>query len=265
MRASGKLLWAYAACFYSLLYLPILVLIVLSFNDAPAIGFPIQGLTTRWYADALAGGQVMQALGNSLSIGIASAALGTLLALATALGLRRSPRWRGVMLPLLLVPIITPGIVSGVLMLVFAGMIGLPYGLWTTAFPAHVTWVLPFAFLTLHPRIEQLDRALEEAAMDLGARPRQVLSHVVLPVLQPALIATVLFSFTVSFDEFVRTLFVIGGARTMPVQLWISLQQHAGPFIPAMGVVIMLISMLVAALGFFISHHASARSLQPQS
>ena len=91
----------------------------------------------------------------------------------------------------------------------------IPFGLWTTALPVHITWVLPFAFLTLFPRMHCLDRSLEEAAADLGAKPMTVLFRIVLPIIKPGVVATTMFAFTLSFDEFIRTLFVIGNQRTI--------------------------------------------------
>ena len=157
----------------------------------------------------------------------------------------------------MLVPIIIPGIVSGAVLLVFFGIAGVPYGLWTGALVAHVTWVLPFAFLTLYPRLAAFDQALEEAAMDLGASPWVVFKRIVFPLIKPAVIATVLFSFTLSFDEFVRTLFVIGAERTTPVYLWVLIVEQTAPFLPAAGVIIMLISVAVAAMGFWVSTTSS--------
>ena len=174
-----------------------------------------------------------------------------------ALGLRHEFRGRSLVIPAMLLPIITPGIVSGVILLVFFGVTGIPYGLWTGTLVAHITWVLPFAFLTLYPRLHGFDRSIEEAAMDLGATPWVVFRRIVLPLIQPALVATILFAFTLSFDEFIRTLFVSGSARTTPVYLWLLIVEQVAPFLPAVGVVIMAVSIVVAAAGFWVSSRAS--------
>jgi spermidine/putrescine transport system permease protein len=129
--------------------------------------------------------------------------------------------------------------------------------LWTAVLPAHITWVLPFSFLTLHPHISRFDPALEEAAMDLGAKPAGVFMRVLFPMIRPALIATLLFSFTISFDEFIRTLFVISAERTVPIYLWLLIIDRVAPFLPAMGVVLMAISMLVAGAGFLFSQRST--------
>ena len=249
-------MYVYALLFYAFLYVPIIVLVLLSFNDAQVMGFPLKGFTLRWYGEAFSGGRFMVAIGNSLLIGVASAILGTLLGLSVCMGLRYRLPGRGVLIPLLLLPIITPGIVAGVILFVFFGSAGVRYGLWPAVLVAHVTWVLPFAFLTLYPRLHRFDQSLEEAAMDLGATPFVVFRRVVFPLIRPGVVATFLFAFTLSFDEFIRTLFLVGSQRTMPVQLWILIQEEVAPFLPAVGVVIMVFTASAAALGFVVSSRA---------
>jgi ABC-type spermidine/putrescine transport system permease subunit II len=247
------LLRLYAGLFYAFLYVPILVLVLLSVNDSPAMGFPFLGFTFKWFDQVLAGGELIAAIANSVTVGVASALIATALALLASLGLRQRFPMKGLVFPVMLVPIVLPGIVSGVLLLVYIGFAGLPYGLWTAVLPAHVTWVLPFAFLTLHPQISRFDTALEEAAMDLGAKPSEVFTRVLFPIIRPAIIATLLFSFTISFDEFIRTLFVISGERTVPIYLWVLIIERVAPFLPAIGVVLMAISMIIAGAGFVLT------------
>ena len=247
----------YAGAFFGFLYLPIAVLVVLSFNNSAVIGFPLRGFTLGWYQQVFSDSNFFTALLKSFGVGLVSSVMATGLALMAALGLRKRFRGQQWVVPVMLMPIIIPGIVSGALLLVFFGITGVPYGLWTGALVAHVTWVLPFAFLTLYPRLSAFDQALEEAAMDLGANPWVVFQRIVFPLIRPAVIATVLFSFTLSFDEFVRTLFVIGAERTTPVYLWVLIVEQTAPFLPAAGVIIMLISVAVAALGFWVSARSS--------
>lgn len=257
MKRARWLLRGYVGCFFAFLYAPILLLIVLSFNDSEMMGLPFKGFTLRWYSEVFEGGALVHALANSFALGFVSAFIATLIALMAALGLRHRFPGRSLVIPAFLLPIITPGIVSGVMLLVFLGLTGLPYGLWTGALIAHVTWVLPFAFLTLYPRLHKFDRSIEEAAMDLGATPWVVFHRVVLPLIRPALIATLLFAFTLSFDEFIRTLFVAGSTRTTPVHLWLLIVEQVAPQLPAVGVVIMSASALIAAAGFWLSGRAS--------
>jgi spermidine/putrescine transport system permease protein len=253
---------AYVALFFGFFYIPILVLVVLSFNDSPVMGFPVRTLTTDWYTEALADGHLTRALFNSFQIGLASAAAGTTLALMTVLGLRYRFRFGQAVLPLIVLPIVMPGIVTGVIMMVSFGLSGVNYGLWPATFIIHVTWVLPFAFLTLYPRLHGFDRSIEEAAMDLGARPFTVFYRIVLPIIRPAILGTFLFAFTLSFDEFVRTFFVIGSQRTVPVHLWVLVTEQVAPFLPAVGVIIMLLTLSAAAAGFISLARSSGHTVK---
>lgn len=250
---------AYGVAFFCFLYVPMIVLCLLSFNDSPVVGFPIRTLSTAWYRQALADGVLMDALWNSACLGIASSVLGTGLALTAVLGLRRLPRLAAAALPFVVLPIVMPAIVTGVVMLIFFGFAGIRLGLFPTTLIVHVTWVLPFAFLSLYPRLVGLDRSIEEAAMDLGAMPFTVFRRVTFPLIRPAVIATALFAFTLSFDEFVRTFFVVGTQRTVPVHLWILVTEEVAPFLPAVGVIIMLLTLGTAALGFASSSINSRR------
>jgi ABC-type spermidine/putrescine transport system permease subunit II len=255
-RARRAALGAYAALFYAFLYLPILLLVVLSFNDSTTVGLPFRGVTLRWYGEVLGSADMVASIVNSVTLGIASALVATLLALLLALGFRAEFPLKAVLMKIILLPILVPGIVGGIVYLVTFGFGEVRFGVWSTALPVHITWVLPFAFLTLFPRVHGLDRSLEEAAADLGAKPLAVFTRVVFPIIKPGVVATAMFAFTLSFDEFIRTLFVIGNERTVPVHLWTLLSNEMAPFLPAVGVVITAISMFVSLLGFAASARA---------
>jgi spermidine/putrescine transport system permease protein len=257
-RGSGyrAALWVYALTFYVLLYAPLVMIAVLSFNKSPVVGFPIRGLTLSWYAKAFHTHQFIVALGNSLAVGVLAALASTVLALLLVLGFRKDFRFKSVVFQLILVPVVIPGIVSGISLLLFFGYLRMRPSLWTTVLVAHIDWVLPFAFLTLYPRLHLFDRSLEEAAMDLGARPAEVFRFVVMPIIRPGLVATALFSFSLSFDEFVRTLFVTGYDRTVPVMFWSMIVDQLAPQLPAMAVVIIVISAATSLLAALVSRRA---------
>lgn len=256
---------AYAGFFYAFLYLPILLLVVLSVNDSQVIGLPFRGFTWRWFEEVWATPALMRAILNSTMLGAAAAIIATTLALLLAMGFRAEFPGKSLLMRALLLPILIPGIVGGIIYLAFFGVAGVPPGLWPAALIAHVTWVLPFAFLTIFPRLHGFDRSIEEAAMDLGATPFGVFRLVVLPLIRPGLIATAMFAFTLSFDEFIRTLFVIGNDRTVPVQLWTLLSEQMAPFLPAVGVVVMAVSVLVSLVGFVVAARADRGSARRSS
>lgn len=249
-------LYGYAGIFFLFLYLPLIVIIVLSFNDSDATGFPIRGLTLKWYARVLSTPDMLAAFANSASVGAVAAILSTGFALLLGLGFRHELRGKSAVLNLIIMPILLPGIVGGIVLLVFFGYLGLRSELWTTVLVAHVNYVLPFAFLTLYPRLHRFDRSLEEAAMDLGARPWAIFRHIVWPLVRPGVIATAMFAFTLSFDEFIRTVFVTGYERTIPVLFWLLIVDEVAPHLPAMAVVIILVSTAVSLTAFLIGRRA---------
>jgi spermidine/putrescine transport system permease protein len=258
-------LWIYAVSFYVFLYGPLLMIVVLSFNDSPIVGLPIRGFTFQWYQKVFATREFIAASANSFAVGTVAAVVSTSLAFLLALGFRRRFPFKASLFNLVLMPIVMPGIVGGIVLLLFFGYLNIRPSLFTTVLIAHINWVLPFAFLTLYPRIHNFDVALEEAAMDLGARPLAVFQHVVFPIVRPAFVATALFSFSLSFDEFIRTLFVTGYDRTIPVMFWSMIVDQLATELPAMAVIIIFVSAMMSFVGALVSRRASTRSQQEAS
>ncbi len=254
-------LWSYAGIFFTFLYGPLLMIIFLSLNDSKITGFPFRGFTLKWYEVVLQSDPLLSALANSVYVGIASAIIATSLALMLALAFRHDFRGKRFMLYLIIAPIIIPGIIGGIVLLIFFGYLGVRPSLFTTVLVAHVNWVLPFAFLTLYPRLHQFDRSLEEAAMDLGARDWQVFSEIVFPIVRPGVIATALFAFSLSFDEFIRTIFTVGSDRTIPVQFWVLLVEELTPELPAMAVLVVLLSIFTSLIGFLFMRRADRKAV----
>jgi spermidine/putrescine transport system permease protein len=203
-----------------LLYLPIGLLFIFSFNAATTLSFPLSGFTTEWYASVLGNGPMLAAARNSLLIGIASAtvatAIGALVALAV---LRFSFRGRGLLLGLAGLPLLVPYVVLGVAFFLLFVTIDLPRSL-LTVMVGHTVIATPFATLILLARLSGLDPALEDAAMDLGATYPVALRRVVLPLTGPSLLAAWLTCFIVSFDEIALAIFLVGGDPTFPVFLY---------------------------------------------
>jgi len=257
-RAWKLALWVYAGAFFFVLYAPLVMIAVLSFNDSEITGFPISAFSLRWYRAVFANPVLLTAFGHSVAVGIAAALISTVLALGLALAFRHDFRGKSALLNLVLVPMVIPGIIGGIVLLIFFGYAEVRSSLMSTVLVAHVNWVLPFAFLTLYPRVHRFDQTLEEAAMDLGAHPRQIFLRIVLPIIRPGIIATALFSFSLSFDEFIRTVFVVGEERTVPVQFWTMIVDRLAPELPAMAVMIILVSMAAALLGFSYARRADS-------
>jgi ABC-type spermidine/putrescine transport system permease subunit II len=244
------LLWTYVAAFYGFLYAPLTVNFILSFNDSTIYGFPIRDFTTKWYAVAASNTRLVEAVKNSLSVGALAAALATAMSLSLALAFRHEFRGKSLILNLVMIPVVVPGIVGAIVLLMLFGFLNVQPSLYTTVLVGHLNWVLPVAFFTIYPRVHNFDKALEEAASDLGARASRVFWYVVLPIVRPGIIATFLFSFSLSFDEFIRTLFLTGHQTTVPVQFYGMIIDNVAPELPAMAVIITGISIALAAIAF---------------
>lgn len=188
--------------------LPAIVVVVASFNETAILAFPPQGLSLRWYANALTYPQFQRAAVNSVIVTGASALVALPLGTMAALALVRHPlRARGLWATLLLSPLVIPGVAAGLGLLILAAWLGLLASR-GVLIAAHVVLVLPFVVRSVSVSVANLDPALERAAASLGASPWRVFRRVTLPLLRPGLFAALLFAVIVSANEFVVSLFV---------------------------------------------------------
>jgi spermidine/putrescine transport system permease protein len=202
------------------LYLPIAVLVVYSFN-ASRLNIRWTGFTLRWYAELAGNGPLLEALKNSLIVATATTAVSVALGTVGAWLLHRY-RFRGAraIQALLGVPIVMPEIVMGIGLLVFFTVLHVRLG-FLTVIIAHITFCFPFVLVAVQARLQGLDPALEEAALDLGATPAQAFRRVIVPALRPAILAGGLLAFTLSMDELIVTIFTAGPASaTLPLRVF---------------------------------------------
>lgn len=248
MRA--KLKKFYLGLVVLFMYAPIAVLIAQSFNASRYRG-QWTGFTFQWYTALIENEDIMNAFLNTLSIGILSAVMATLLALVTALGMRRmGSRGRIFFRGLANIPLLNADIVTGIsLMLLFLGL-GLRLG-YDTILMAHVVINLPYAMLCILPQVLLMDRVCYEAALDLGATPAQAFSRVILPELKPGIMAAFLLSFAMSADDFIVTYFTKGaGIETLTTEIYAELKLGIHPEMYALstlffGAVVVLVSLLL--------------------
>jgi spermidine/putrescine transport system permease protein len=237
-----------------LLYLPIGILFLFSFNSGTRLAFPLEGLTTEWYRAALEDQALLDAARNSFIVGAASAtvatALGTMVAVAI---LRLRFPGRRLLFGLAALPLIVPFVVMGVAFFLLFVLLDLPRSLVTVAI-GHSVIAVPFATLIVVARLGGLDPALEDAAMDLGATYPVTLRRVVLPLIGPSLLSAWLTCFIVSFDEIALAIFLVGGDPTFPVFLYGQLRfAQRLPVLIAMAALLMVgtvaLSLLAIRLG----------------
>ena len=224
-----KLKTTYLGLIVLFLYAPIGVLIAQSFNASRYRG-QWTGFTYDWYLSLLGNEDIIEAFGNTLTIGLTSAALATILALVTAIGLRSMGyRSRLVLRGMANVPLLNADIVTGIsLMLLFLGL-GLRLG-YDTILLAHIVISLPYAMLCILPQVMVLDNVCYEAALDLGAAPWQAFRKVILPELVPGILAAYLLSFAMSADDFIVTYFTKGaGIDTLTTEIYAELKIGVHP------------------------------------
>lgn len=213
----ARLLRGYYLLLVVLLYIPLGVLFLFSLNDGNVFAFPIRGLTFDWYRSMLGNDQLVASARNSAVVAAAAGSLATLLGTLTAIALIRLQfRGKGVFLAVSLMPLLVPYLILGVALLILFSAVGLGRSLLTVGL-AHTVVAIPFTVLIMTSRLVGFDLAVEEASADLGAGYTYTLRRVVLPMIAPAMLASFLVAFTVSFDEFVLASFTVGREPTLPV------------------------------------------------
>lgn len=235
-----------AVLYLAFLYVPVLFLPLFSFNDSIYVAFPLKGFTTRWYEEMFANAQMHAALMNSLKVASATAVISTTLGLfgARAVTRYRLPGARPVIFTIML-PLVIPGIIMGVALLILMTRLGVPLSLYTVTV-GHVLISVPFAMATLMARFEGFDRSMEEAAMDLGDNAWWTFWRVIFPLVLPGVVASLLLTFTISFDEFIMAFFLTGTDATLPIYIWGQLRfPQKLPGVLALGSIILVVSFVV--------------------
>jgi spermidine/putrescine transport system permease protein len=250
-RITRGALTTWAVFVYFFLFAPIILLVVFSFNANQYGTLPITGWTTHWYKDAFNDFQIQDAVKTTLSVALEVTLVSTIVGTAAAFPLVRSnlPFRSGIRAALTL-PIMLPGLLIGVSLLTFfTSVLHLQLSN-QTAVIGQAVYTTPFVILVVAARLEGFDRSLERAAADLGANTWQRMRHVVLPLIGPAIFAGALFAFTLSLDEFVITLFLIGGGNTLPIYIYTQVKFGITPEVNAIASMLIAASLTISALAF---------------
>lgn len=246
-RLGSTLLGGYFVLLVVFLYVPLVVLVVFSFDDSTIQALPLAGFTIRWFRAALSNGDLIAALERSAVIALLSAVGATLLGLITAVALTaRRMALRGAVTALVLLPLVIPYIVLAVGLLILLNSLGLHQALWAV-FLGHVVIAVPYSLLIILPRLKTLDEAIVDAARDLGATAFVAFRRITLPLIVPALLSSALIAFTISFDEFAIASFLVpAGQETYPVYVYSGARTPAlEPQIIALGALVVVLSLLV--------------------
>lgn len=235
----------WTALVFLFLYLPIALLVVFSFNDS-RLGIQWTGFSTRWYAELFGNSSLWHAAKNSVLVGASATLLAVVIGTTAAWLLHRYrfPARRLIGL-LILIPMVIPEVLMGTSLLVLFVNAGIPLG-YTTLIIAHTTFCFPFVLVGVQARLQGLDPSLEEAALDLGATPWEAFRLVIVPYLLPAIVAGALMAFTLSFDEYIVTLFTTGAeSQTLPLKVYGMVKRGGSPELNALSTIFIAATILV--------------------
>jgi putrescine transport system permease protein len=258
---------------FAFLYGPILSLIVFSFNESKLVSV-WAGFSTKWYGELIQNEQILSAAFLSVRIAFVTACIAVTLGTLAGMALARYGRFRGRTLftGLITGPLVMPDVIIGIsLLLLFVttqNLFGLPEGRGMhTIIIAHATFCLAYVAVIVQPRLSSLDESVEEAALDLGARPWKVFFTITLPIIAPALIAGWLLSFTLSLDDLVIASFVSGpGSSTLPMVVFSKVRLGVSPMINALATIIVgLVTVAVVIAGILMHREEKRRQADVQA
>lgn len=238
----------YTAIIMVFLFAPIAILLVFSFNDAKSLSV-FSGFSLRWYRELLKDSETLNSVRNTLILAVSSAVISTIMGTAAAVGMNKlkSKYIRAALDTVTNIPMINPDIITGIslmLMFVFVGRFfvaatSLNFG---TMLIAHITFCLPYVILQVLPKLQQMDKSLPEAAMDLGCTPLKAFLKVEIPEILPGIITGLIMAFTLSLDDFVISYFTSGnGFQTLPIRIYSMTKKTVTPKMYALATIIFFV------------------------
>lgn len=250
----------HAIAVYVFMFLPVAVVVLLSFNESQFGSFPMTGLSLRWFGELWNNDAIVRAFQVSFALGALTALISTTLGVLAALALVRYDfPGKQLMSTVLIAPILVPEVVLAVALLLFLRFMNMPKS-FALLLLGHVIFTMPFVVLVVQARLVGITRSVEEASLSLGASPVQTFFAVTLPLLAPAIFAGALFSFTISFDDITGTLFwKPGGVETVPTQIFAMLRNSISPEINALGTVMIVLTVGLPLLGAALARRIARR------
>ncbi|MCI6935307.1 MAG: ABC transporter permease [Clostridiales bacterium] len=247
MKTSSKI---YSGIVFAILFAPILVLLVFSFNESKSLSV-FSGFTLKWYQELLKDRNTLEAVRNTLILAASATAISTVMGTAAAVGINKlRSKWsKAVMNTVTDIPMTNPDIITGIslmLMFVFVGRLfgaSTSLSFWTMLI-AHITFCLPYVILQILPKLRQMDKSLPEAAMDLGCTPLGAFFKVELPEILPGIITGAIMAFTLSLDDFVISYFTSGnGFETLPIRIYGMTKKTVTPKMYALATIIFFVTL----------------------
>ena len=253
MKKKWKWPKVYLAILTLLMYLPLVMVVIFSFNES-RLSASFTGFSLKWYEILAQDRDLKEALMNSIVLGVLSCGISAVIGTLGAVGMARvNYRSKGMMEYLSTIPIMIPEIILGMVFLVFFSLLNLPFGMITLVI-AHTTFCVPYIFMMVKARLVGIDKSLEEAARDLGAGPVRTFFDITMPLIMPAVLSGSLLAFAMSFDDVVISIFVNGPRlNTLPVKVYAQLKTGVTPEINALCTIILAVIILVLVLSSLIA------------
>ena len=245
---------AFFSLFVLFLYGPMVAIMVLSFQGSDGgLTFPMNGFSLHWFGDLFKEQRVGDFKGSflrSMSLALVVMILTVAISLAAGLAYRKAFKFSGTVFYVTVASLIVPSILITLGIGLMFDQLGMEAQWYTSGMGAHLTWTLPFGLLIMFAIFNRFDKSYEEAARDLGATPWQVLRYVIIPIIGPSLVGVGLFGFTLSFDEFARSLLSIGSKNTLPLEIFGMTTTVTTPTLYALGTLTTAVSFLIIGISF---------------
>lgn len=258
MKLSAKI---YSAIIFIFLFAPIVVLLVFSFNESKSLSV-FSGFSWKWYTELFRDRNTLESVKNTLLLAAAATAISTVMGTMAAVGINklRSKWYRAAMNTVTDIPMTNPDIITGISLMLMFVFVGRLFGASTslnffTLLAAHVTFCTPYVILQVLPKLQQMDKALPEAAMDLGCTPMRAFLKVELPEILPGIITGAIMAFTLSLDDFVISYFTAGsGFETLPIRIYGMTKKTVTPKMYALATIIFFVTLALLLISNFVDN-----------
>ena len=260
MKKNSKLSRFYLGLVFVLMYLPIAVVIVFSFTESK---LPVRftGFSLKWYQELIHDDAMLEALGNSLFLGVVSCFVSAVIGTLGAVGLSRI-HWKtkGILEYISIMPLMIPEIILGMVLMAFFYMLKLPFGMLTLLI-GHTVFCVPYILMEVKARLAGMDPSLEEAARDLGARPFRAFWDITLPLIMPAVLSGSLLAFAMSMDDVVISIFINGPRlSTLPIKVYTQIKTGVTPEINALCTIMLAVTVLVLVIYTVVGKFAGGKN-----
>ena len=263
MKRASKI---YTALIMIFLFAPIAILLVFSFNEAKSLSV-FSGFSLKWYRELFRDSETLKAVGNTLILAVSASVISTVMGTASAVGINklRSKALRTAYDSVTNIPMINPDIITGISLMLLFVFVGRLFGAATslsfwTMLISHITFCLPYVILQVLPKLQQMDKALPEAAMDLGCTPLKAFFKAELPEIMPGVITGLIMAFTMSLDDFVISYFTSGnGFQTLPIRIYNMTKKTVTPKMYALATIIFFVILTLLMISNLYDEEAIQR------